>query len=89
MVIIILFWIILFSVLGSVGAIILAAAFVFLGEKHQKTLVPLLIAFATGILLAAAFLGLIPEAIEEVEERAKKLKAGEDAEKDKAKSTKK
>jgi zinc and cadmium transporter len=54
----------LFSFFGSVGAICAAACFVFLGEKYQKFLVPILIAYATGILLAAAFLGLIPEAIE-------------------------
>ena len=39
----------------------------FLGEKYQKMLVPILISFATGILLAAALLGLIPEAIEKVD----------------------
>jgi len=39
---------------------------VFLGEKYQKMLVPILISFATGILLAAALLGLIPEAIDKV-----------------------
>ncbi len=61
-------WIILFSVLGSFGAILAAGAFVFFGEKHQDALIPMLIAFATGVLLAAAFLGLIPEAIEAVEE---------------------
>ncbi|KKK42158.1 hypothetical protein LCGC14_0711260 [marine sediment metagenome] len=38
----------------------------FLGEKYQKMLVPILISFATGILLAAALLGLIPEAIDKV-----------------------
>ena len=43
-----------------------AGAFVFLGEKYQKILIPILISFATGILLAAALLGLIPEAIEEL-----------------------
>ncbi len=59
-------WIILFSILGSVGALCAAAGFVFLAEKHQKSLVANLIAFATGVLLAAAFLGLIPEAIESV-----------------------
>jgi zinc and cadmium transporter len=56
----------LFSVLGSVGAITVAGAFVFLGEKYQKILIPILISFATGILLSAALLGLIPEAIEEL-----------------------
>ncbi len=56
----------LFSILGSVGAITAAAGFVYIGEKYQKKLIPLLIAFATGVLLSAAFLGLIPEAIEAV-----------------------
>ena len=36
-----------------------------MGEKYQRMLVPILISFAIGILLAAALLGLIPEAIEE------------------------
>ena len=61
-----LIWIILFSILGSVGAISIAAIFVFLGDNIQKTLIPILIAFATGVLLTVAFLGLIPEAIEGV-----------------------
>lgn len=63
-----LIWIILFSILGSVGAITIAGIFVFLGDNIQKTLIPILIAFATGVLLAVAFLGLIPEAIEGVGE---------------------
>ncbi len=63
-----LIWIILFSILGSVGALTIAGVFVFLGVNYQKTLIPILIAFATGVLLAVAFLGLIPEAIEEVGE---------------------
>lgn len=40
----------------------------FINEKFQKTLIPILIAFATGVLLTVAFLGLIPEAIEEAGE---------------------
>jgi len=65
----VLIWIILFSILGSIGAILAAGAFVFLlGKKYQETLIPILIAFTTGVLLAAAFLGLIPEAVEAVEE---------------------
>ena len=40
----------------------------FIKEKYQKTLIPILIAFATGVLLTAALLGLIPEAVEEVGE---------------------
>jgi len=56
-------WITLFSLLGSVGAIITAAAFLLLQEKIQKVLIPCLISYATGTLLAAALLGLIPHAL--------------------------
>jgi len=62
----ILFWIILFSILGSVGAVITAAAFLLSPKKVQKTLIPCLVAYATGTLLAAALLGLIPHALEHV-----------------------
>jgi len=61
-----LLWIILFSFLSSVGVIILIAAFLFIQEKVQKILIPCLISYATGTLLAAALLGLIPEALESV-----------------------
>jgi len=43
-----------------------AGAFLFLGDNYQKMLIPILVSFATGILLSAALLGLIPEAIEEL-----------------------
>ncbi|MFX1277115.1 MAG: ZIP family metal transporter [Promethearchaeota archaeon] len=56
----------MFSVLGSLGAITAAASFLLLDDTKQKSLVSLLISFATGTLLAAAFLGLLPEAIEEI-----------------------
>ncbi len=46
------------------GAITAAGAFMFINEKMQKTLIPILIAFATGVLLTVALLGLIPEAVE-------------------------
>jgi len=59
-----LFWIIFFSVLGSVGAILTASLFILIGEKIQKKLVTSLLSFATGTLLTAALIGLIPEAIE-------------------------
>ena len=54
--------------MGSVGAITAAGSFMFLGKKHQESFIPILIAFATGVLLTAAFLGLIPEAVEEAGE---------------------
>jgi zinc and cadmium transporter len=59
----ILLWIILFSTLGSVGAIGTAAVFLLFKKKVQDVLVPFLIAYATGTLLAAALLGLIPHAL--------------------------
>lgn len=57
-------WIVLFSLLGSVGAIIAATAFLLLREGAQKILVPCLISYATGTLLTAALLGLVPNALE-------------------------
>ena len=56
-------WILLFSLLGSVGAIITATTFLLLREKIQKLLVPCLVSYATGTLLTAALLGLIPHAL--------------------------
>ena len=59
-----LVWIIVFSVLGSLGAICAAAAFMLLSDKVQKLMVSILISYAIGILLTASLFGLIPEAIE-------------------------
>ncbi len=59
-----LIWIILFSIFGSVGAILAASGFILFKENMQKRIVSALISFATGTLLTASFLGLIPEAIE-------------------------
>ena len=56
-------WIIFFSVLGSVGAIIIAATFLMFPKRVQKILVPYLISYATGVLITAALLGLIPHAL--------------------------
>ena len=58
-----LIWIIIFSSLGSIGAVITAAAFLLIREQIQKFLIPCLISFASGTLLAAALLGLIPHAL--------------------------
>lgn len=46
------------------GAIFAASGFILFKEKIQKAIVSALISFATGTLLTASFLGLIPEAIE-------------------------
>jgi zinc and cadmium transporter len=57
-------WIILFSLLGSVGALLGAALVLLLPEKFRKILVANLVSYATGTLLGAVFLGLIPKALE-------------------------
>ncbi|MFQ5819511.1 MAG: ZIP family metal transporter [Candidatus Heimdallarchaeota archaeon] len=56
-------WIVFFSLLGSVGAILAAAGFLLLPGKIQNVISPCLIAYATGSLLAAALLGLIVDAL--------------------------
>ena len=61
----ILGYIIFFSLLGSIGSVLISALFLIFPDKIQKGLIPKCISFATGTLLGAAFLGLIPHAAEE------------------------
>lgn len=56
--------IIIFSLLGSVGSISLAGLLLFLPGKTRSLLIPHLVSYASGTLLGAAFLGLIPHAME-------------------------
>ena len=58
-------WIIGFSVLGSVGAIAGAALLLLFPEGTRRTLLPCLLSYATGTLLGAAFLGMIPNALQQ------------------------
>ncbi|MHA1994151.1 MAG: ZIP family metal transporter [Candidatus Hodarchaeales archaeon] len=62
-----LIWIIIFSSLGSIGAVITATAFLLIREPIQNRLIPSLISFASGTLLTAALLGLIPHALEHLD----------------------
>ena len=55
-----LLWILIFSLLGSVGAVGVSALLLVFPEGVRKTLIPCLISYATGTLLGAAFLGMIP-----------------------------
>jgi len=57
-------WIILFSILGSIGAIAGAGVMLLFPDGTRKTLLPYLISYATGTLLGAAFLGMIPKALQ-------------------------
>lgn len=59
-----LFWIIVFSLLSSLGAVAGAAWFLLLPAETRKVLVPCLISYATGTLLGAAFLGMLPAGLE-------------------------
>jgi zinc and cadmium transporter len=57
-----LLWIIVATLLGSIGAVV-GASFVLLGSKGKsRTLISSLVSYATGTLLGAAFLGMIPKA---------------------------
>lgn len=60
-----LLWILVFSVLGSVGAVGVSALLLYFPQEIRKTLVPCLISYATGTLLGAAFLGMIPAGLEQ------------------------
>ncbi|RMF07296.1 MAG: ZIP family metal transporter [Candidatus Neomarinimicrobiota bacterium] len=57
----ILTYILIFSILGSIGSILLAALFLVFPDRIQKTLLPVVLSYATGTLLGSAFFGLIPE----------------------------
>jgi zinc and cadmium transporter len=59
-------WIILATALGGLLSAALASTFLLLPEARRSRLLPHLISFATGAMLAAALLGLLPEAIASV-----------------------
>ncbi len=56
-------WIIVFSLLGGLLSVMVAASFLLLPAQLRKNLVPHLVSFAIGSLLGAAFLGLLPHAL--------------------------
>jgi zinc and cadmium transporter len=57
-------WVIVFSLLGSVGAIFGAAILLVVPETMRGRLLPGMLSYATGTLLGAAFLGMIPDGLE-------------------------
>ncbi len=59
-----LFWIILFSLLSGVLSVLAASLFLILPTKYRNQAIPHFVSFATGALLGAAFLALIPHALE-------------------------
>jgi zinc and cadmium transporter len=56
-------WIILFCLMGGLLSVLAAALFLVLSEPLRNNLLPHLVSFATGALLGAAFLGLLPHAM--------------------------
>ncbi len=57
-------WIVVFTVLGGVLSVLGAAVFLALTSAARTRLLPTLVSFAIGALLGAAFLGLLPHALE-------------------------
>lgn len=60
-----LLWIMIFSALGSIVSVGVAALFLLFPQAIRRTLLPCLLSYATGTLLGAAFLGMIPKGIEQ------------------------
>ena len=56
-------WIVLFTAIGGVASAVLAGAVLWLPEKLRTRLMPHMLSFATGALLAAALLALLPHAV--------------------------
>jgi zinc and cadmium transporter len=57
-------WIVGFTLLGGLAGVLLASLFLLVPERARSRALPPMVAFATGALLAAALLGLLPEAVE-------------------------
>ncbi len=57
-------WIVLLTTLGGVISAVVAGGFLLLSERVRLRLLPGLVSFAVGALLGAAFLALLPHALE-------------------------
>lgn len=61
-----LLWVILFAALGGIASAAFAVAFLWVSEERAARVLPHFVSFATGALLGAALLALLPEAMEGV-----------------------
>jgi zinc and cadmium transporter len=61
-------WILVFTLRGGVLSVLAAAVFLMLPEKTRSRLLPHAVSFAIGALLGAALLGLLPHALEGVQD---------------------
>jgi zinc and cadmium transporter len=57
-------WILLFCLLGGVLSVLAASIFLLLPDGTRNRVLPHFVSFATGALLGAAFLGLLPHALD-------------------------
>jgi zinc and cadmium transporter len=57
-------WILLFSLVGGALSVLAAAVYLLLPENLRASVLPHLVSFAIGALLGAAFLGLLPHALQ-------------------------
>lgn len=60
----VLFWIVVTTALGGVIGVLAAAVLLLLSDRARERLMPALVSFAIGTLLGAAFLALLPHALE-------------------------
>jgi zinc and cadmium transporter len=58
--------IVLFTAFSGLLSALAASAFLALGEARRASVLPHLVSFATGTLLGAAFLGLVPHALDQM-----------------------
>ena len=58
-----IYWIILFSLLGGVLSVMAASVFLLIPEPYRSRILPHSVSFAIGALLGASFLALLPHAI--------------------------
>jgi len=61
-------WIVLFSLLGGVLSVLAAAVFLLVPDVARNRILPHFVSFAIGALLGAAFLALLPHAMQGVQE---------------------
>src|SRR5882724_5327791 len=59
-------WIVLFTAVGGIASAAFAGLFLLLPEKTGLRMLPHFVSFATGALIGAALLGLLPEAMQTV-----------------------
>jgi zinc and cadmium transporter len=59
-----LYWIVAVTVLGGALSVLVAGLFLLLSERRRFAVLPHLVSYATGALLGAALLNLLPQAVE-------------------------